>query len=87
MQLDPSEKQPSVSNPDDVPDYLTPVNPPRHPEQNLAIADISSEYITPLAALNPDEEDVPLYQAPVVDDKPSGVSEYEQLNLYEYIEL
>ena len=82
MKLDPGG-----THPDDVPDYLTPVNPSQHPARNLAIADISSEYITPLAAPNPDEEDVPLYQAPVVDDKPIGESEYEQLNLYETIEL
>ena len=69
-------------------DYLEPVNRSRQLERVPAPADIPSEYLTPQKAVINNQEDVPLYQAPVVHGELSEyATEYERLNVYETIDL
>ena len=71
------------------------MNPQRHTERQAVVPDISSEYITPLSTTNANaieeanatEEDPSLYMAPVIHHEPAGDGEYEQLNLYETIDI
>ena len=82
--------RPPRPSPQVTPDYLVPINP-RNPLDRLpAIPDISSDYLTPvrIATNNEEEEqDVPLYDAPVVPrEQYSGDNEYQRLHLYEIVE-
>ena len=76
-------------SPPESPDYLVPVDPRLHLERLAAIPDNRSDYLTPPpAAQHREEEDVPLYQAPLpITEQHEGGAEYERLHLYETIGL
>ena len=46
-----------------------------------------SEYLTPLRRQPPNEDDVPLYQAPLINRETTANNEYERLNVYETVDL
>ena len=68
-------------------DYLEPVNQSRQLERVPAPVDIPSEYLTLQKPAINNQDDVPLYQAPVVHGELSEYAEYERLNLYETIDF
>ena len=48
---------------------------------------MTSVYLTPLRRQSPNNNDPPLYQAPVINRETTKNSEYERLKLYETIDL